>query len=323
MKPLMPRNQVRNLVDERLRLPPFPDAARELHVLLQDPKAGTREAAEALERAPAVGARLLQLANAGYMKLATRLDSIAHMADVLGVRTLHDLALQAALMEQYAHLEGDSEFDIEGQWAHAILTALVARGLARRFHGPSGLRPSEAYVAGILHDAGKLVLLDCLGDTYRDAQREAGDRRRSLEAIEGQRFGFTHVHVGARLVERWNLPRQVVRAICFHHGPSFEIVNNPAVLIVALADQIAYRCSNALGGTVRSRLQSLAARVLHLTPEAFGEVLVEAQKHRALVTADLRLARSGALSVPSAGKNGGGSDRDFPDPAERTKTQVP
>ena len=127
---------------------------------------------------------------------------------------------------------------------------------------------------------GKVVLLESLSEDYLEVLAHARRTGCALHLSEEQCLGFTHVDVGALLAARWQLPEDVATSIQYHHGPTEKIRGEPAVAVVAIADQIAYRAQSSTFESAAERLATLAHQFLGVPREEFEKVL-DVARHQA------------------------------------------
>jgi putative nucleotidyltransferase with HDIG domain len=261
----------------RLRLPALPQVVARIGAMLADRQRGPKEIGQALGEDPGLAARALSIANSSRYGLEEPVVSTEQAATVIGVRDLRNLVLQASIARRYEHLSGGGPFDLDAAWAHAMLTARLAQMLGTAQRRETQLAPDEFYTCGLLHDLGKIVLLDSLGDDYAGVLGRARAEGRPVHLVEVQELGFTHVDVGALVAQRWKLPQDVALAIAFHHGPLERVLAHPAVAAVAIADQLAYRGRSG-ASEVEGQLADVAARALDVTPQAYERVLAAARE---------------------------------------------
>ena len=262
----------------RLRLPALPQVVARISAMLADRQRGPQEIGRALGEDPGLAARVLSIANSSRYGLQEEVVSTEQAATVIGVRDLCNIVLQASIARRYEHLSDRSGLDLDAAWAHAMQTGRLAQMLGTAMRRDTHLAPDEFYTCGLLHDLGKIVLLDSLGDDYAGVLARARVERKALHQIEADELGFTHLEVGALIARRWQLPSDVALAIAYHHGPLEPILEHPAVAAVAIADQLAYR-SEARGHDVElEQLAEVAERALDVTPQAFERILGQARE---------------------------------------------
>lgn len=270
----MGKHEAQRLLGERLTLPSLPEVVMRLNGMLVDSKAGLHELGAVVSQDAAITAKVLRIANSSYYGLKEEVLSAEQAATVVGARSLRNIALQASVFARYEHLAALPDFDLESVWRHAILVAQIAQTLAREATKPLSLDAEEFYTCGLLHDIGKVVMLESLGPEYVAVIQEARRARQPVHVAEARILNFTHVDVGALVAARWKLPDVVGQAIEFHHGPQYEVLSQPAVSVVAVADQIAYRSDVQGAEDALLRLGEFAERSLGVGHEAFERVLV-------------------------------------------------
>lgn len=261
----------------RLRLPALPQVVTRLNAMLADHTCGPQEIGRALGEDPGLTARVLSIANSSLYGLQEEVVSTEQATTVIGVRSLRNVVLQASIVQRYEHLSERSTLDLEATWQHAMEVAHLAQMLGTASRRARVLAPDELYTCGLLHDLGKVVLLDSLGDEYGRVLATAQRAGRPLHLVEADMLGFSHVDVGALLSRRWNLPREVALAIAYHHGPIENVLENPSVAAVAVADQLSYRVQGVGFDAAAEQLARIALRTLDVTPQAFERV-VEASR---------------------------------------------
>lgn len=199
------------------RLPPLPQAVLALQATLRDESASVAACALHIRQDPALTARLLRLANSAFYGVPGRVASIDDAVQLIGLRSLRLLAMTAAVTLQFPAPHGAARWH-DAFWRHALAVAHLAQGLAEL----RGQPVERAYVAGLLHDIGRLVLA---------AQR----------GIEDDRPDDGHAAVGAAVARHWHLPEAVAQAIAGHHAPAAGAEPGPTLTdIVHVADALAH-----------------------------------------------------------------------------------
>ena len=205
---------------ESLELPTPPGAALAFLQTLAREDASMDELAELVRREPALAARILNVANSAAFHASGELRSLKQILQVLGVRTLHSIAASIAVREAFSAPPGTRAGDFDGFWRHSLMVAELAQAVAYE----TGLAsPEEAYLAGLLHDVGELLLLGGLRANYGKLLTDAAGAEMTLVALEQAALQTDHAAVGAWLVERWRLPSFTADALLFHHHSLEEV----------------------------------------------------------------------------------------------------
>lgn len=237
----MSQQSIQQLIRSNLSIPTLPEVVLRIREVMDDPDAGTAEIGAMVSEDAPLAAKVLRIANSAYYGLSGECVSTEHASTVLGLRVLKNIVTQAAVIQCFDHLEDSEDFKIRDLWEHASFTGHLSARLAERARTIGILTPSELYVCGLLHDVGKVVLLDGLGSQYLGLVSRSRKEGTPLYKLEKEELGFAHTDVGAVVAKRWDLPEQVARAIQHHHGPRRMVAADPIVSIVAHANLLAHR----------------------------------------------------------------------------------
>ena len=203
------------LVRGTVELVSLPEALVRLNALVEDPRSTTEQIARVIETDSALTARLLRIVNSPFYGFPSRVESVRQAVSLVGMREIRDLALATVVARVFEGIPPEL-MDMERFWRHSLLTGLVARELAR--HRRDGAAESR-FVAGLLHDVGKLLLARQLPELARHALARATYERIPLPEAEREALGFDHAEVGGALLEAWRLPEPLVVAARWHHAP--------------------------------------------------------------------------------------------------------
>ena len=258
---------------ETVSIPTLPEVVTKLNSMVDDEKVGLEEIGAVVSHDAPISSKVLRIANSAVYGLGEPATSVEEAAKIVGARTIRNIAMQASIFNRYESLEGTEGFDLRGIWKHAIFSGQIAQELAKRSPVVESSTAEELYTCGLLHDIGKVVLLESLGQDYLDVYRLSRETGRAVHLVEEEVLGVTHTDVGALVAKRWELHEKIVRVIQHHHGPRYEIEANPEVAIVAIADQIAYRLETASFEKYSRKLAALSSNLLKLPPSEFEEVV--------------------------------------------------
>lgn len=196
------------------QLPSAPRIYSELRLALADSEGPIDRIVKIVEKDVAITAKLLQLVNSAFFGTSHTVADTKTAVMYLGLKTLHDLVLSLEIgraFECKRRLEG---FAIERFQQHSNLTASIAARISE-----AGNFPGYVMAAGLLHDAGKLVLADRMAEHFARAIAVAGRESRPLFSVEEELIGVSHAEIGAYLLSLWGLPYPVVEAVAHHHHP--------------------------------------------------------------------------------------------------------
>lgn len=212
-------------------LPAIPDVVAEVMALTSDPNVAVSDVSKAIERDPALAAKLLRVSNSSYYGMRQVVGTLKLALVILGVREVRNMVLGISVLDALQDSETDALLNKYGLWPHSALVAGVAKKLGDYIELSV---QGEDFIAGLLHDIGKLVLWRHLGDDYRKMYLESRDTGAPLFEAERAAFGFDHADVGAALATGWNLPDSLTGALQLHHpGPGRELEHCPAPKLAA------------------------------------------------------------------------------------------
>jgi len=258
-----------NLIRQVQDLPSLPIAVTRVMQLTNDPKAGLSDVAHALASDQGLAARVLKLANSAYYGSSRRIGTVSEAVVILGMRTTRNLTLATSCQDMLER-EVQGYFLPRGAlWRHSLACAAAAQNLARRAHFRG---TEEAFVAGLLHDIGKVVMSAYLKAEFAQVLTRVAKGRLTFSDAEREVLGFDDAEVGARLLERWNLPSTLVTAVRYHHAPS-QAPESPLAALVHVADTICLTLGIGLGvDGMAYTLDPNALAMLHLTEDDFEQV---------------------------------------------------
>ena len=184
---------------------------------------------ELMQCDPAIALKILRVANSAVYGLPGRVNSLRQAVVVLGFRAVRNLALSVAAADVFTS-DGDASY--HALWTHSLACATVATLLSK----VDGISHEQAFLAGIVHDAGKLILLDAVADKYYDVVANSPPEERI--AAERAAFGTDHLELGLRCADEWGLPMDISTAIANHHDPLNPKLAPSLVDVVHVANQL-------------------------------------------------------------------------------------
>ncbi|OQW85934.1 MAG: hypothetical protein BWK76_07265 [Desulfobulbaceae bacterium A2] len=229
---------LKNLVSEIGALPCLPSVFTKLQQMLASDTTSVDEVGALIEQDIALSAKVLQLVNSAFFGLPQQVESPARAVTLLGLDTIRALALGVGI---FSDLPPGLGGIIESLWDHSLRTSELARRIARHEAPDDKPLAGHAFIAGLLHDLGKLILATRLPAKYREASALAAADNIPLHEAEQRVFGVGHCPVGAYLLGLWGLPGCEVEAVAFHHQLQlYPETGINLARIVAAADAMAH-----------------------------------------------------------------------------------
>lgn len=196
-------------------LPVLPTAVTRLLSITQQAEVSVGEIARVIETDPTLMARTLRAANSPLYSTGREIKTAQQAAVLLGIEAIVNLALGVSVASVQDQLHEQLPIDPKAFGRHSMAVALASRKLARHAKLP---RPGEAFVVGLLHDIGKLVLLMHHGDDYARLMMRAQQGEKALDALERETYALDHAAAGHALCQHWNVPASMAEAVATHHA---------------------------------------------------------------------------------------------------------
>jgi HD-like signal output (HDOD) protein/signal transduction histidine kinase len=208
------------LAIESGKIPSPPQLLLRLLQLVDNDSTTTGELATLVSQDPGLATRILSVANSPALRRGTELRSLDNCLIALGTRLVRSIATCLSIQNLFDRRSNLSASDLSAFWSHSLLVAELSRDLAAT---TGSAHPDEAYLAGLLHDIGQLVLLAALGEPYAQLLAAHADEN-ALQTMEIERFDTHHGEIGTWLADKWQLDSTFADGILFHHATLEQII---------------------------------------------------------------------------------------------------
>ena len=215
-----------NLKSKTLDIPSLPTGMAGIVSVASSENATAEDVAQAIMLDPALSTKVLRMANSAFYGRLTKAETITQAVVTLGFSAVKTLALAASVMDHVLPDKSVDGLDWRAFWLHCVATGAASEMVSRRISGSR--RGGEAlFVAGLLHDVGKLVIARNVPEEYAQAVALAREENIELHEAESRVLGTDHTAVGALLTQEWRIPEVVARPVTDHHSkqPYTEIEN--------------------------------------------------------------------------------------------------
>ena len=207
---------IKRIVDRVVEFATLPDIARQVIALVQDPKSNNTDLERIIARDPVLCGKILKVANSAMYGHSKKIASLRRAIDLLGHAAVRNISVAAAMSKLLGAKELSPGTTTHTVWHHAHATAACSRWLVGYVAEP--IDREEAYLAGLLHEIGTILLHQVDPRGLQTALQNATADRPLIQA-EDEQFGANHQDIGAALCEAWRLPRAVSQSIAHHHAP--------------------------------------------------------------------------------------------------------
>lgn len=202
------------LISQIVDFPPLPDVVQEIIETSADPKSSMADLNGLVEGDVALSSAVLKLANSPFFGLSREVASLPHALAVVGMEEIQNLVISNALFQTFKGFVGKQNY-LQRLWEHSFNCGLVTKYLGNR----CGLSCSECFMAGQLHDLGKVVVIMAFSSQSLTKIYPDGVAAATHPTLEREILGVSHQTLGERLAKNWLFPLRLCEAVGHHHSP--------------------------------------------------------------------------------------------------------
>lgn len=223
-------------------MPAFPKSVQKILELTRNVNCPPKELVQIIDKDPVVTVKVLRVVNSAYYSLPRQISSINHAVVYLGFNTIKNLALSIAAIGMLPAINA-AGFDGQQYLLHSLAIAGIAKRLALRVDDAD---PMDCFIAGLLHDFGKVVFAQFMPSEFRKALEHSQWNETSLHLALREVIGVDHAVVGAMLVEKWRFSPSLVETIRYQYGVALK--DTGMIACVFAANQISKKLKFGFGG---------------------------------------------------------------------------
>lgn len=233
----MPQSDITAVIKQLDSFPPLSGTVSQVLQITGNPESSAHELMQAILPDQSMCVAILKIANSALFGRPRKVCSIEEAVVVLGFLEVRNIILTQAVFSSFRKFRNTNKQDIDALWQHSLTCGLAAKIIAAQ---TTGYSPSHLFIAGLIHDIGKLTLLITFPGSYSPVPELSGPSPLSLTAEEEKKFGISHDHIGRRQLHRWLFPEQLCAAAGYHHHPESDADNAAFPLIVQMADILSH-----------------------------------------------------------------------------------
>ncbi len=223
------------IVSKVSSFPTLPVMAGRLLTLLNKPDVTGAEIGKVIQFDPALAANLMKAANSVYLGSSHEVASISEAVFRLGTKWVFQIAVSSLIYSNLRRPVGGYDLSGEDLWRHSIAVAITADLISRQLnHKDVGV----VFTGGLLHDMGKIIMGEYVGESFEEIQKLVDDEEISFEEAERRVLGIDHAEIGAMVAENWKFPVVLTACIRYHHNPAAAPEPNQSIDIVHIADAL-------------------------------------------------------------------------------------
>lgn len=251
---------------------PMPFTAQRAFQLSTNPEADIKDFLELLEEDEALAARVMKIANSVYFDRGKPTATLEESITVIGLNELKGILGSTSLSDIFSSSLPERQI----LWGHDIAVAISARVIAEVV---IPYAKDVAFMSGLLHDIGKLFLLQRLGERYRKVVKLADVEGREFRVLEAELFPFDHTEVGQLIATRWNFAKEITAAIRHHHMEWQKLEARSIAAVVKMADLLSY----AYGIGHDGRFSRLKEKAVEELPIGWNKLAINAVQAESLI----------------------------------------
>jgi len=223
---------LRRQIESIKQLPTLPQVMERVMEVITDPNSSAADLGREIAKDQSLTAKILRMVNSAFYGFYRQIDSVDDAVVILGYNEVRILTLTVSVFDSFG--PSRTGWNRPQFWQHALATAVGAEYLAQ---GGATLA-KEAYIAGLLHDIGKVAFDKLLGTEWMRVLQRAEKDQIALDGIELEEFGASHATAGGWLAERWHLPERIAQAVAYHHENTNGHGENCLVPLVQISNAI-------------------------------------------------------------------------------------
>jgi HD-like signal output (HDOD) protein len=217
-------------------MPPLPITVSRVMEVTNNPESSANDLLKAILPDQTMCVAILKLANSVLYGRPKQVSSLETAVTVLGFNEIRNIVLAKAAATAFKSIPKAHAKEINAFWDHAFTCGLAARIIGEHINQPSG----RFFIAGLLHDIGKLAMLLAFNEKYDTSKWLTGFSTTAKLQEEQQSFAITHDIVGGRLLRHWQFPDNLIAALHYHHTPNSSPHLQGYPLVIQLADFLSY-----------------------------------------------------------------------------------
>lgn len=234
------RSSMQKLIDGIGNLPPMPGMAARILELNSNPHTHAQDLADLIEQDPSLCAQIIRFAQSPFYGYNGKIQSVRQaISRVLGFDLVMNIALGIAMAKPFK-MPMNGPLGLKSYWRHATYSAALSHGLCHLMPRRLRPRPGSAYLCGLLHNIGLLVMGHFQQDAYAKLNQEfaIADGSVGLLEMEEQLLSSNHCKIGLMLMEKWQMPDYICASVAHHHNEEYQGVASQLNQITLIADRL-------------------------------------------------------------------------------------
>ena len=221
------------------QLPPFPSTVDKVLEICSESNTSPTDLTKVISLDPVLTGKIMQLINSAYFGFSRDIISLVRAVIMLGMNTVKNLVLGATVLDTFGKRRNFRALNMDMFWEHSLGVGVIAKLIAKKRNIDNRLLEGY-FIAGLLHDIGKIPLNSKFSNEYMNIVRVPEKKPQPLFIAEKKNLGIDHTHVGNLIAEKWKLGEEISDTIAYHHNPEkFQGSQSDMLFVVILSDYYA------------------------------------------------------------------------------------
>ena len=240
--------KLRSSIESITDLPTLPTVVARISGQIANPTTNAADIGKLIEQDQALTSKVLKLVNSAYYGFPKQIKSIQHAVVILGFNKVKTIIITASVFGAFQGRKSRG-LDLLRFWQHSLGVAISSKVAAEE----TGMAHAaeDAFIGGLLHDIGKIILDQYQPAIYGPIVKYANDKGILLVEAEREVTGLTHCNVGEWIMEKWQLPSPIVHMVAMHHAPNKAVEHRELVTAIHLGDIFSRALGIGNGGDKR------------------------------------------------------------------------
>lgn len=253
------------------KMAPLSPTVSKVLALCNKPDASPVELNRVISVDPVLTGNVLRMINSAYYGLGQKITSVVRAITMLGINTIRNLLLSTAVLSTIGGKKNFNTLDSNQFWEHSLATGVTAKLIAMQ-HGVPADQVESFFIAGLLHDIGKIPLNNRFPDEYKSAMDYSAQTEQALFIAEYHSLGINHPAIGKLIAKKWSLSAEISDSIQYHHAAnSYTGDHKRLVFVIRLADY--FINSLKIGYSGSTHLNAIEPDILKYLEDNFGLTL--------------------------------------------------
>lgn len=230
----MVANEIQSITNKIDKIPTLPTVAMQVIDITSNPNSSAKDLMDIISPDISLTTKILKISNSPFYGLTREITSLQHALTILGFKEIRDLVISTVVFDSFKNIRQNAKFDIKKFWKHSFICGLAAKVIATDLKKKS----NEFFVAGLIHDIGKLIMYIAIPREYIRLIESSDPIKLKfmIFELEENTFGANHGEVGMKLLKKWMFPDSLLNAVGFHHRPQKTGNNDLLPMVIHIAD---------------------------------------------------------------------------------------